>query len=118
MVNKGILCKIARDTLIRNFSNLNVLDYWQLRNRSKKAAQNKRGWNPLPGLRFQNIHENLFAAKLHEEGLHKRIKVAVQNRLDIACFVIGAEVLYQFPVLSDGTLKSATYQTLSSSIDS
>jgi dsRNA-specific ribonuclease len=27
MVDKGILCKIARDTLIRNFSNLNVLDY-------------------------------------------------------------------------------------------
>ncbi len=33
MVDKGILCKIARDTLIRNFSNLNVLDYCQLRNR-------------------------------------------------------------------------------------
>ena len=27
MVDKGILCKIARDILIRNFSNLNVLDY-------------------------------------------------------------------------------------------
>jgi hypothetical protein len=33
MVDKGIPCKIARDTLIRNFSNLNVLDYCQLRNR-------------------------------------------------------------------------------------
>ena len=27
MVDKGILCKIVRDTLIRNSSNLNVLDY-------------------------------------------------------------------------------------------
>ena len=26
MVDKGILCKIARDTLIRNFSNLNILE--------------------------------------------------------------------------------------------
>jgi len=27
MVDKGILCKIARDTLICNFSSLNILDY-------------------------------------------------------------------------------------------
>ena len=27
MVEKGLLCKIDRDTLIRNFSNLNTLDY-------------------------------------------------------------------------------------------
>ena len=27
MLNKGILCKITRDTLIRNFPHLNTLDY-------------------------------------------------------------------------------------------
>ena len=27
MIDKGILCKIARDTLIRNLLNLNILEY-------------------------------------------------------------------------------------------